>query len=177
VNRGIATSLLEGHAGLQISAPHAWQQKFGARFFSVPLKNTLGESLKIVGQIVESKPHVVRYLVHDGSGKSNNAVRLCVRGIHVNTRTDRRSWRPGSHLHSWRPECGDQHADDPSGDHWPPTGWDEHSLEPLEDDHLQDLFLRFCRMLDIALPEDGFWVSDHPRQATFVRLPDGEEIP
>jgi hypothetical protein len=37
--------------------------------------------------------------------------------------------------------------------------------------------VRFCRMLGITLPQEGFWVSGPPRRSAFVLLPDGEEIP
>lgn len=177
LDRAVAQSVLEGRAALGISVPHVWFSKPGALFFDLPLKNSLGQPLKLVGQVTESKPHTVRYLIHDGSGKSNNAVRLCVRGIHVNKRTDQRSWRPGSHFHTWSQECGDEHADDPSDEHWPPHGWNDESVEPLLDEELEDLFGRFCRMLGIALPPEGFWVSGPPRGDAFVLLPDGEEIP
>jgi hypothetical protein len=177
MNRAIAQSLMEGRAALHIAAPLVWRRKYGAAYFELPVGNSLGQSLKLVGQVVASKPHTVRYLIHDGSGKASNAVRLCVRGIHVNKKTDRREWRPGSHFHSWRPECGDQHADDPHDAHWPPPEWSEDSLEPLGNDELEDLFGRFCRMLDIRLPATGLWVERPPRPDAFVQLPDGEEIP
>lgn len=177
MNRAIAQSLIEGRAALKVSAPLIWKRKYGAAYFELPLSNSLGQSLKLVGQIVSSKPHTVRYLIHDGSGKASNAVRLCVRGIHFNKHTDRRTWRPGSHLHSWRPECGDQHADDPHAAHWPPADWRDDSLDPLEDGELEDLFGRFCRMLDISLPSSKYWAERPPRPDSFVQLPDGEEIP
>lgn len=177
MNRAIAQSLLEGRASLQLSAPVVWKRKFAATYFEIPLRNSLGQSLKLVGQVLAAKPQTVRYLIHDGSGKANNAARLCVRGMHYNKHTDRRTWAPGSHLHSWRVECGDRHADDPHADHWPPANWDEGSLEPLEDTDLEDLFERFCRMLEIEIPSGQLWANRPPQPDTFVLLPDGEEIP
>lgn len=173
----IVGSIRSQKAGLALSDKIAWHKKSGTHEFKARLRNSLGHPLVLFGQYTLAMPHRFRFIIHNTADKSSNVFRLCVRGSHGNAKPDGRVWDPGTHLHVWSWEHGDKNARDPWAP-WPPVPWDESSCEALSVEEMKDLFHRFCGMLSIDYVLDDHWV-DPPAmpETTYIRLPDGEEVP
>lgn len=167
----------ERKAGLAISAAQAWMVKPSTTLFSVPIKNKIGCSLRLIGQVNHGSPHRFQLMLLDSATKRGNLFRLCARGKHRNKHSDGRRWNWVTHLHVWIQEYADTHAIDP-GEPWPPSAWNEGSREPLTGTEMRDLFGTFCGMLGIRCDVSEFWQDPPPLpSAGYITLTDGEEIP
>jgi hypothetical protein len=170
----IRGAIEDGLGNLEVHAPFVWQRRGQVLTANVALRNTLGCRLTMVIRVDALRPHRPVLLVRDHGAHPNGALRLCVRGRHVNRRSDRRSWLPGTHLHQWTPEFGDSHAVDPFPP-WPPEQWREEAKSATEAELLK-IVNAFCQMLHIAFEAATMWVAPNLAPQPIV-LPDGDEIP
>jgi len=170
----IRSAIQDGIGNLEVAEPIKWHRRGQVVSANVALRNTLGCRLSLVIRVPVPCPFQAVILVRDHGTHPNNAVRLCVRGRHVNRRSDRRHWLPGTHLHIWTPEYGDSHAVDPRPP-WPPDGWHEDADSATETEILA-LVRTFCQMLHIAFDPATMWVAPDLKPQPIV-LPDGDEIP
>lgn len=162
-------------AGLELNGAITWGRRGNWATAKIAVRNKIGSRLTLVIQVNALAPHRPVALIHDAGPSPNCAYRLCARGMHVNRRSDRRQWLPGSHLHQWMPEYGDSHAVDPPTPPWPPQGWDEKSTHapPAQ---LLAVVESFCQIVGLPFDRSAAWnepdLSPQPSM-----LPDGDEIP
>lgn len=141
---------------------------------AVALNNRIGKTLTMVVRFPYPAPHRPVLLIHNGRGRYSNAVRLCVRGNHVNRASDQEGFRR-THLHLRTPEFGDKHAVDPSSAGWPSEDWDEQNPSP-PDVELPRIVAAFCRMHAIPFEPADVWTDPDWSPQLHV-LPEGDEIP